>query len=62
MKASVDESLCAGTRACEQTCPEVFEVRDGLARVKVDTVPEGSEEKCRQAMENCPTGAISIEE
>ncbi len=62
MKARVDENLCAGTRACEQACPAVFEVEDGLARVKVDTVPEDSHEACREAMENCPTGAISIDE
>jgi len=62
MKAKVDENLCAGTRACEQVCPEVFEVEDGLAMVKVDTVPVEAEEACREAMENCPTGAISIEE
>jgi len=62
MKAKVDENLCAGTRACEQACPEVFEVVDAIARVKVGTVPPQAQESCREAVENCPTGAITTEE
>ncbi len=62
MKAKVDADLCAGSRLCEETCPQVFEVVEGTARVKVDVVPADAEDACREAAENCPTQAISIEE
>ncbi len=62
MKAKVDANLCAGVGACETTCPEVFEVKDGTSTVKVDTVPPDAEDKCREAVDGCPMSAISIEE
>ena len=62
MKAKVDESLCCGCGPCEDICPEVFEIVDGIAKVKVKAVPAALEPKCREAQENCPTEAITIEE
>jgi ferredoxin len=62
MKAKVDENLCAGASECEATCSKVFKVIDGISNVQVDPVPPDAEETCRQAAENCPMGAISIEE
>lgn len=61
MKAKVDTNLCAGVGACESTCPEVFEVKDGVSTVKVDPVPPEVEDRCRQAAEGCPMSAISVE-
>ncbi len=61
MKVKVDLELCTGCGPCEETCPEVFEVVDDIAKVKVDEVPEESQNNCREAAENCPTEAISIE-
>jgi len=61
MKARVDEDLCCGCGPCEEICPEVFEIVDGIAKVKVDPVPADIEDKAEQAKENCPTEAISIE-
>ena len=62
MKAKVDSGLCSGTGLCEDTCPEVFELQSGISTVKVDEVPADAEERCKQAMQGCPTEAISIEE
>jgi ferredoxin len=62
MQAKVDESLCCGCGPCEDICPEVFEIVDGIAKVKVKSVPPASEAKCREAEENCPTEAITIED
>jgi len=62
MKAKVDEELCTGCGPCEEICPEVFKIEGGVSVVQVDTVPPEVEESCREAMEQCPTGAISIEE
>jgi ferredoxin len=59
MKVSVDKDLCIGSGNCEATCPEVFEVRDDKAHVKVDTVPENQEGKVQEAIDGCPSGAIT---
>lgn len=61
MKATVDGDLCTGCGLCESTCPEVFELQDDVAVVKVDTVPKDAEESCKQAAEDCPVEAISCE-
>ncbi len=62
MKAIVDEDACTACGLCEDTCPEVFELQDDVAVVLVDTVPEDQEDVCRQAAEECPAEAITIEE
>jgi ferredoxin len=62
MKAIVNQDECTGCELCVQTCPEVFEMQDDLAVVKVDTVPADAEETCRQAVEECPVECISLEE
>jgi ferredoxin len=62
MKAKVNPELCNGTGICEQTCPEVFVLEKGLSTVKVDKVPPDAEQSCREAVENCPTEAITIED
>lgn len=62
MKAIVDEETCIGCGLCAETCPEVFEMDDDKARAKVDDVPASAAESCREAAENCPVEAITIEE
>ncbi|MEJ2702755.1 MAG: ferredoxin [Sedimentisphaerales bacterium] len=62
MKAQVDEELCTGCGPCEEICPEVFKIEDGVSRVQADPVPTDIEDSCREAMEQCPADAISIEE
>jgi ferredoxin len=62
MKARVNEDLCTGCGPCEDTCPEVFQIQGDVATVKVDLVPEGAKERCKEARDNCPTDAISIED
>jgi ferredoxin len=61
VKATVDQDLCTGCGLCESTCPEVFELQDDVAVVKVDPVPKDAEESCKQAAEDCPVEAISCE-
>ncbi|MHC4111940.1 MAG: ferredoxin [Planctomycetota bacterium] len=63
MRVYVDSELCEGCGPCVDICPEAFELNDeGIAIVMLDDVPEELQEICREALENCPTEAISIEE
>ena len=62
MRVSIDYELCTGVGACEQVCPEVFQMRDdGLAEV-VDPQPhETLWEAVYRAQEACPEEAVVIE-
>lgn len=62
MKAKIDPELCTACELCVDTCPEVFEMGEDIAQVKVDEVPADAEESCRQAADECPAEAIIIEE
>ncbi len=62
MKAKVDPDICGACGVCEEICPEVFEMVDNIARVKVDPVPEGVQEQCQDAADECPAGAIEVED
>jgi ferredoxin len=61
MKASVDADLCTGCELCTQTCPDLFEMEDEVAKVTADPVPSSAEECAKQAAEECPVEAIKIE-
>jgi ferredoxin len=61
MKAKVDAELCVACEACCDLCPEVFEMGEEVAVVKVDEVPPEHADAVREAAEACPTEAISIE-
>ena len=62
MKAEVDVNLCTGCGLCVDTCPEVFELDDSVAKVIVEEVPANVSDACREAASNCPVEAISIKE
>lgn len=61
MKVTVDKELCTGCGLCADSCPDVFELKDDFATVKVDEVPPGAEECVQQAAEDCPASAIKVE-
>lgn len=62
MKVTIDEELCTGCSLCEQTVPEVFEMVDDMAKVKVDVVPADKEADVKEAADSCPVEAIKISE
>lgn len=61
MKAIVNKDTCIGCELCVESCPEVFVMDGNVAKAKVDEVPAEFESSCREAAENCPVEAISIE-
>jgi len=56
MVIKIDKKKCIGCGACISTCPQVFEMgSDGKAKVKAQ-----KDLPCvKEAIENCPVGAIS---
>ncbi len=62
MKATVKEEACIGCGLCEQICPAVFELEGNVAKVKVVPVPPDQQDKCREAADSCPVGAIALQD
>lgn len=63
MAIRVDRTRCQGIGLCEMTAPGVFQVGDdGYSHVLNDN-PTGAERAAaEQAVANCPTGALSIDD
>ena len=53
---------CTACGICEDACPEVFELGDEKAIVKLNPVPEQFQAACREAAAECPGEAIEISE
>ena len=63
MKVVVDFDACASNAVCMGILPEVFEVRDdGYLYVLDEHPPESLRGRLQEAVNSCPTGAISIAE
>lgn len=64
MKLIADLDVCIGAGVCVLTAPDVFDqgTEDGLVRVLVDEVPAGEERLVREAVDLCPSAALSISE
>lgn len=62
MRATVDADLCTGCELCTETCPEVFEMQGDVAVTTVDVIPVDAVESAREAAEECPVEAITLEE
>lgn len=60
MKARIEDT-CTACGLCCDTCPDVFEMGDEMATVIVSEVPDELCELARQAADECPVEAITIE-
>ncbi len=60
MRARVTED-CVACGRCIDICPEVFEMGEDTAQVKVDPIPEEFEGATREAADDCPVSAIIVE-
>lgn len=62
MKPHIDHDECIGDGICEEICPEVFKMEDdGLAYVILETPGDDLAAKVEEAVESCPTDAITVE-
>jgi len=61
MKVKVDQDVCIGCGLCADTCPDVFELKDDKAYVKIAEIPEDKLSLVKEAAANCPVDAISVE-
>ena len=60
MEVRVDQDLCISCGLCVNHCPSVFAWNDGeKADAKDGSVPADVEDCCREAIDDCPTMAIS---
>jgi ferredoxin len=63
MKVKVDTTKCSGIGLCEVTAATVFEVGDdGQSHAINPEPPEDGRAAVEEAVHNCPTGALSIED
>ena len=64
MKVIIDEDLCTGCGLCEETCPDVFKMDDekDVAVVAKTEYDEYDQECIQEAVESCPSEAITTEE
>ena len=60
MKVNVNQDACVGCGACVSICPDIFSFNDdGLAEAITKDVQAEDEDKILDAVESCPTEAIS---
>ncbi len=59
MKVRIEDT-CTACGLCCDTCPDVFEMGDDIARVKVAEVPAELEDSVQQAADECPVEAIIV--
>jgi ferredoxin len=63
MKLRVDTTRCSGIGLCEMTAPGVYEVGDdGQSHVLKDEPSSDELPTVEEAIANCPTGALSMQD
>jgi ferredoxin len=63
MKICVDYELCMGHAVCEGLDPEVFRLgEDAFTRLLIEDPGEDKRELMEDAVAQCPTGALSIQD
>jgi ferredoxin len=60
MKIRITED-CIACGLCVDICPDVFEMGEQFAQVKMADIPEKHQDLARQAAEECPVNAIIVE-
>lgn len=63
MKVKIDKELCTGCGLCEETCPDIFKLDEDedIAIVTKTDYDEYDEECIQEAVESCPSEAITTD-
>lgn len=64
MRVLADLDVCIGAGVCVLTAPDLFrqDSEDGLVRLLVEEIPADEERLAREAVDLCPSAALSIAE
>jgi ferredoxin len=63
VRITVDTGRCAGLGVCESIAEEIFQVGDdGVMALRRDDVPAEFEAAVAEAVDSCPTQALSLSE
>jgi ferredoxin len=61
VKVEADRDVCIQAGNCVMTADSLFDQDDdGIVVVLVDEVPEGEEDKAREAVKLCPSQALKL--
>ena len=60
MCARVDAVICTGCETCVSVCPQLFEMRGGVAVLRMSPLPAQWASEAREAANACPVDAIAI--
>jgi ferredoxin len=62
VRVVVDRDRCVGSGTCEALAPDVFEVDDdGVLVVRRETPGDGEQSDVRDAVNACPTRALTLD-
>ncbi len=62
MCMKVDEDRCVGCGLCEENLPFLVEMGRHYAVLKLNEIPDDYIEAVQEAIGDCPTGALSLQE
>lgn len=62
MKTCINRELCIGCELCTSLFPEIYEMDGDKAVAILEVVPPELDDEVLEAQEDCPVGAIHLEE
>ena len=63
LRVVANRDACCGYGVCAEICPEIFGADDnGIVVLKVNTVPQGLEDKALEGAQACPQSALAVED